>query len=78
MSSIDSSAKRAKLPARKNPYWQGISGSRGGVSLGYRKASRGAGAWIVKIALDGVRCEERLGAPMTTMRRPALFHMLQR
>jgi integrase len=62
MSSIDTSAKRAKLPARKNPYWQGISGGRGGVSLGYRKPSRGAGAWIVKIALDGIRCEERLGA----------------
>jgi hypothetical protein len=62
MISIDTSAKRAKLAARKNPYWQGISGGRGGVSLGYRNASRGAGAWIVKIALDGARCEERLGA----------------
>jgi integrase len=62
MSSIDTSAKRAKLPARKNPYWQGISGGRGGVSLGYRKASRGAGAWIAKIiTLDGARFEERLG-----------------
>ena len=39
---IDTTAKRAKLPARKNPYWQGISGGRGGVSLGYRRAPRAA------------------------------------
>ena len=51
-----------KTPGQKKSLWQGVSGGRGGVSLGYRKASRGAGAWIVKIALDGVRCEERLGA----------------
>jgi len=57
---IDTVAKRAKLPARKNPYWQGISGGRGGVSLGYRKGVAG-GVWVVKIVIDGQRTEERLG-----------------
>jgi hypothetical protein len=44
---IDTIAKRVRLPARKNPYWQGISGGRGGVSLGYRKGAAG-GVWVVK------------------------------
>ncbi|MGB3045020.1 MAG: integrase [Xanthobacteraceae bacterium] len=57
---IDTVAKRAKLPARKNPYWAGISGGRGGVSLGYRKGA-GGGVWVVKIVIDGQRTEERLG-----------------
>lgn len=58
---IDTPPKRARLPARKNPYWQGISGGRGGVSLGYRTAVRGAGAWVAKIVLNGKRLEERIG-----------------
>lgn len=58
---IDTAAKRAKLPTRKNPYWHGVSGGRGGVSLGYRKGQRG-GAWIVKVVIDGERVEERLAA----------------
>jgi integrase len=57
---IDTAAKRAKLPARKNPYWHGISGGRGGVSLGYRKGASGS-VWVVKIVIDGQRTEERLG-----------------
>lgn len=57
---IDTAAKRAKLPARKNPYWSGISGGRGGVSLGYRKGA-GGGVWVAKIVIDGRRTEERLG-----------------
>lgn len=60
-SEIDTIPKRARLPSRKNPYWRGISGGRGGVSLGYRKPARGAGSWIAKIVLDGQRIEERLG-----------------
>lgn len=59
---IDTAAKRAKLAPRRNPYWQGVSGGRGGVSLGYRKPIRGAGSWIAKIAIDGERIEERIGA----------------
>jgi integrase len=58
---IDTPAKRAKLPPRKNPYWHGISGGRGGVSLGYRKGKSSA-AWVVKVVIDGQRSEERLGA----------------
>jgi len=58
---IDTAAKRARLPRRKNPYWQGISGGRRGVSLGYRKG-RGVGIWVVKVVIDRERTEERLGA----------------
>lgn len=57
---IDTVAKRAKLADAKNPYWQGVAGGRGGVSLGYRKPKRGPGTWVVKIVLDGHRIEERL------------------
>jgi integrase len=58
---IDSPSKRAKLRPRNSPYWQGVSGGRGGVSLGYRKPKRGPGRWIAKIVADGGRIEERLG-----------------
>lgn len=62
ISDIDSPSKRGRLAPRKNPYWQGVSGGRGGVSLGYRKPARGAGVWIAKIVADGHRVEEKLGA----------------
>jgi integrase len=58
---IDTAAKRARLPVRKNPYWRGVAGGRGGVSLGYRRTGRRGGAWIAKIAVDGQRAEERVG-----------------
>jgi integrase len=58
---IDTPAKRLKLRPRKNPYWQGISGGRGGVSLGFRKTGKGNGVWIAKAVLDGRRMEERIG-----------------
>ncbi len=58
---IDSAAKRARLAPRKNPYWFGVSGGRGGVSLGYRRVAKGPGSWIAKVAIDGSRFEERLG-----------------
>lgn len=61
VSEIDTAAKRARLSPRKNPFWQGIAGGRGGVSLGYRKPASGPGSWIAKFALDGARVEERLG-----------------
>ena len=57
----DTIAKRAKLPARKNPYWLGIGGGRGGLSLGYRKGAKGPGKWVAKIVLDRQRLEEKLG-----------------
>ncbi|KQT78096.1 site-specific integrase [Methylobacterium sp. Leaf466] len=60
-STIDSPAKRAKLASNKNPYWQGVSGGRGGVSLGYRRSARGPGSWVAKIVVDGRRAEARLG-----------------
>jgi hypothetical protein len=59
---IDTASKRVKLASRKNPYWQGVSGGRGGLSLGYRKPASGAGTWVAKIVLDGRRVEERIGA----------------
>nr|WP_157289781.1 tyrosine-type recombinase/integrase [Devosia marina] len=49
------------MAPRRNPYWQGIGGGRGGVSLGYRR-SVGPGVWIGKIVFDGKRTEERLAA----------------
>ena len=70
---IDTLAKRARLPDRKNPFWVGISGGRGGVSLGYRRGSKGHGSWIAKVVIDGQRVEERLscaddaGAPSAAM-----------
>lgn len=67
---IDTVAKRARLPARKNPYWHGVSGGRGGVSLGYRKGAAG-GVWVVKIVVDGQRTEERLGAAADEETPPA-------
>jgi integrase len=57
---IDTPAKRIRLSRRKNPYWQGVSGGRGGVSLGYRRG-HGVGTWVVKVVIDGARTEERLG-----------------
>ncbi len=57
---IDTPSKRAKLAPRRNPYWQGISGGRGGVSLGYRRAVKGFGTWVAKVVLDGRRLEESL------------------
>ncbi|KAF0121089.1 MAG: integrase family protein [Xanthobacteraceae bacterium] len=61
-SAIDSPAKRTRLVPRQNPYWHGIGGGRGGVSLGYRKPERGkSGSWVGKLVLDKRRAEERIG-----------------
>jgi hypothetical protein len=60
---IDTPAKRCRLRVRKNPYWQGISGGRGGVSLGFRRTAKGGGVWVAKIVIDGRRIEERIGSP---------------
>lgn len=61
MTQIDTVSKRSKLVPRKNPYWHGVSGGRGGVSLGYRRAAKGPGTWIAKIVIDGHRLEEKIG-----------------
>jgi len=58
---IDTAAKRARLQPRKNPYWVGISGGRGRVSLGYRRSMIGAGVWVAKTIAFGGRAEERMG-----------------
>jgi integrase len=58
---VDSPAKRGRLAARRNPYWQPCGPKRGGLSLGYRKPERGAGAWIARLIRDGERIEHRLG-----------------
>ena len=60
---IDTAAKRARLRPRKNPYWLGISGGRGGLSLGFRRTVKGRGVWVAKIVIDGRRIEERIGTP---------------
>lgn len=60
---IDTPAKRLRLRPRKNPYWVGISGGRGGLSLGFRRTVKGEGVWVAKIVLDGQRIEERVGTP---------------
>lgn len=57
----DTPAKRAHLAPRKNPYWTGVGGGRGGVSLGYRKSATGPGVWIGKVVIDGRRVEGRIG-----------------
>lgn len=59
---IDTAAKRARLPVRKNPFWTNIAGGRGGVSLGYRRIEGAPGSWVAKIVVTGKRVEERLGA----------------
>jgi integrase len=63
---IDTPAKRARLVARKNPYWQGVSGGRGGLSLGYRTALKGPGSWVAKVVIDGRRIEERFATANDT------------
>ena len=60
---IDTPAKRFRLRPDRNPYWQGVSGGRGGLSLGFRKTKKGEGVWVAKIVLDGRRIEERIGTP---------------
>ncbi len=60
-SEVDSPSKRTRLAVRRNPYWTGISGGRGGVSLGYRKSVRGPGAWVAKIVVEGARTECKIG-----------------
>lgn len=59
---IDSAAKRARLQPRKNPYWQGVAGGRGGLSLGFRKSPNGRETWVAKIVIDGHRIEEKIGS----------------
>lgn len=84
LTAIDTAAKRAKLRSRKNPYWLGVSGGRGGLSLGYRKPAYGAGAWVAKLTVSGKRREGKIGtaddepaAPGALSFRDALAAVLQ-
>lgn len=58
---IDTPAKRARLPGRRDPYWTACGANRGGLSLGYRKPLSGPGAWITRLIRAGIREEARLG-----------------
>lgn len=58
---IDTPAKRSRLRPRKNPYWLGISGGRGGLSLGFRRTIKGEGICVAKIVIEGQRIGERIG-----------------
>jgi integrase len=60
---FDTPAKRSRLQPRRNPYWHGIGGGRGGLTLGFRRTSTGNGVWVAKIVLAGRRIEERIGTP---------------
>ncbi|MGU3360347.1 tyrosine-type recombinase/integrase [Methylobacterium sp. M6A4_1b] len=58
---LDTAAKRGKLAVNRNPYWNGIAGGRGGVSLGYRTpGKKGGGSWVAKVVLDGKRDEAKI------------------
>jgi hypothetical protein len=61
-SEIDTSAKRRRLAAPKNPYWQSVSGGRG-VSLGFAGRKKAEGVWVAKIVIDSQRIEERVRTP---------------
>jgi hypothetical protein len=54
---LDTRSARAKLPAKKSPYWVSLAP---GCTLGYRKGSKGA-VWLAKIVRDGMRRETTLG-----------------
>ena len=54
---LDTRSARAKLPARKAPYWTAITR---GCAVGYRKGKKG-GIWLAKYARDGLRRETAIG-----------------
>ncbi len=54
---LDTPSARAKLAARKSPYWMVITR---GCALGYRRSAEG-GRWLAKFVGDGVRQETTLG-----------------
>ena len=60
-SKIDTPAKRARLPQRRQPWWAPCGTQRGGLSLGYRRAASGPGAWIARLIDEGARLEHRIG-----------------
>lgn len=67
---IDSKTKRAKLKARREPYWWQL---RAGSHVGYRKVSEGEGAWIAKWRdpATGKRHYRALGTILDTDSRSA-------
>jgi len=54
---LDTRSARAKLPAKKSPYWVSLAP---GCALGYRKGSKG-GVWLAKIVREDMRRETTLG-----------------
>lgn len=46
---LDSPAKRAVLAPAKKPYFVAAGTARDGASLGYRRRSSGAGAWVARL-----------------------------
>ncbi len=54
---LDTRSARAKLEARKSPYWMPLTK---GCSLGYRKSAEG-GRWLAKYVGEGIRRETTLG-----------------
>ncbi len=54
---LDTPSARAKLAARKAPYWMVVTR---GCALGYRRSAEG-GRWLAKYVGDGVRQETTLG-----------------
>ena len=56
-----SEAGRQIAPAQEPVLAVGVSGGRGGLSLGYRKTGKGNGVWVAKVVIEGRRLEERIG-----------------
>ena len=54
---LDTPSARAKLGARKAPYWMPLTK---GCALGYRKSAEG-GRWLAKFVGEGIRRETTLG-----------------
>jgi integrase len=54
---VNTRSARAKLAARKSPYWTSITR---GCALGYRKGAKG-GTWVEKLVRDGLRKEKTIG-----------------
>ena len=57
MTDLSTPSKRARLAAKRNPYFAAIAGPRGGISLGWRP-----GVWIAKVVVEGERVEEKIAA----------------
>ena len=66
---IDTRARRKKLPVASHPLWVSIGDARSGLKLGYRKGVR-AGVWVGK-RIRPAPGSRRRWARLTTAREPA-------